>query len=563
MNDPYASKPWLKHYDKHISDKLTYTNKLYSDLFSEAVGKVRNRVAIYYHGLPVTYDQLDKMSNKFANFLNAQGAKQGDVVGINLPNVLANYISIIGILKAGCVVSGVSPLLTPKEIEFQLNNSGVKILVTIDALWGNVRQTIGKTGVKAVAFVNVTDFISPAKVVLGKLLKKIPKFDVTPVAGLPMHSFMDILKNSSDTAPVLKMDNDANCMIQYTGGTTGLPKGAIITHKNFVSMLNQLSTWFDCKMGQDVMLLAFPLFHMAGLCITMWGLSQGSTMIAVPNPRDYDSFIKSIKKYKPTIMTNVATLYIDLLTKKPEFSKCDFSNLSWCFTGAMSMPPEYFKKLEAIVGENKLIEGLGMTETSPLITMGPRYGKKKIGSVGLPVCDTEIKVVDPVTKEVLPVGESGELIVKGPQVFYKGYLNMPEETANTLRDGWIYTGDIVRMDEDGYVFVSDRLKDMVNVSGFKVFTRELDDLITEHPAVNMAATIGLPNPERPGSEMVVTAVVLKPGFEKSEENKSSIIEHVKKNAAPYKVPKMIVFMDQLPTSAVGKILKRELREMLK
>ena len=562
MTDPYASKPWLKSYDKHVPEHLTYPDKLYTDMFHEAVEQVRDRVAIYYAGKPVTYGELDTMANKFANFLIGQGLKQGDVVGINLPNVLANYISMIGILKAGCVVSGVSPLLTQRELEFQLNNSGAKVLVTMDMLWSNVSPVVGKTGVKTVVMVRVTDFLPPAKKMLGKLLKKIPDIKVTPVAGIPMRNYMDILKTSPAAAPLLKMSNDANCMLQYTGGTTGLPKGAIITHKNFVSMMTQLTTWIDCKMGKDTMLLAFPLFHMAGMAFTLYGLSRGNTMIAVPNPRDYASFIKSLIKYKPTMMLNVATIYMELL-KIPAFSKLDFSNLSWCFTGAMALPPECFRQLEALVGEGKVIEGLGMTETSPLIIMGPVVGRKKIGSVGLPVSDTEIKVIDPLTGELMPLGEPGELVAKGPQVFTKGYHNMPEETAKTLRDGWIYTGDVVRMDEEGYFFVVDRSKDMVNVSGFKVFTRELDDLILEHPDVSLVATVGTPNPDRPGAEIVTTAIVLKPGVEKSDAEKNSIIEFVKQRAAPYKVPKKIVFMDQLPLSSVGKILKRELREMLK
>ncbi|MGD0856016.1 MAG: AMP-binding protein [Dehalococcoidia bacterium] len=562
MNNPYASKPWLRSYDKHVPEKLTFPDKLYTDLFYEAVKRVGNRVAIYYSGLPITYDQLDTMTNKFANFLIGQGLEPGDVVGVNLPNVLANYISIIGTLKAGCVLSGVSPLLTQSELEYQLNNSGAKALVTIDVLWGKVSPVISKTGIKTIAMVSITDFLPPLKRTLGKLLKKIPHVKVTPVAGVPMSSYMDIMKNAPASAPARNIGTDANCLVQYTGGTTGVPKGAIITHKNFVSMMTQLTAWFDSRIGKDTMLLAFPLFHMAGIAISMWGLTRGSTMIAVPNPRDYASIIKSIQKYKPSIILNVATLYIELM-KLPAFSKLDFSSLDWCFTGAMSMPPEYFRKLEAIVGENKLIEGLGMTETSPLITMGPRYGKKKVGSVGLPVSDTEIKVVDPATGELMPVGEPGELVASGPQVFTKGYHNMPEETAKTLREGWIYTGDIVRMDEEGYVFIVDRCKDMVNVSGFKVFTRELDDLIVEHPAVALAATVGTPNPDRPGAEIVTTAVVLKPGFEKNDATMKSIVDYIREHAAPYKVPKKIVFMDQLPMSAVGKVLKRELREMLK
>jgi len=249
--------------------------------------------------------------------------------------------------------------------------------------------------------------------------------------------------------------------------------------------------------------------------------------------------------------------------KLPAFSEHDFSNLRCFISAAAAMPPEYLNKLDALPGcKGKFVEVMGMTETSPVLLGSPLYGKKKVGSVGLPWPDVEIKLVDPETKELVPLGEAGELVAKGPQVF-KGYFNMPQETANTLRDGWIYTGDILRMDEEGYFFVMDRSKDMINVSGFKVFTRELDDLLVEHPDVAMAATIGLTNPDRPGTEIVTSAVVLKPGVEKSEAAMNSILEYVKKNASPYKVPKKIVFLDELPINSVGKILKRELRDMLK
>ncbi len=294
----------------------------------------------------------------------------------------------------------------------------------------------------------------------------------------------------------------------------------------------------------------------------MWSMAFGQTQIAVANPRDLAGIINLTKTYKPTAFCNVPTIYIEL-GRQPAFKEHDFSNVQYFLSGAAPFPPEYIKDFEAVVGAGKVCEGLGMTETSPLSAVSPCYGKKKAGSVGLPFPDVEVKIIDPVTHEIVPIGETGEFVVKGPQVFTLGYHNMPEETARTLRDGWIYTGDIVRMDEEGYVWVVDRLKDMVNVSGYKVFTRELDDIICEHPAVAMAATIGIPDPNRPGSEMVATAIVLKPGVEKSETTRASILEFIKGKEAPYKVPKKIEFMDQLPLSAVGKILKRELREIMK
>ena len=553
MIDPYASKPWLKFYDKHVPEKLKYPKKLYSEVFRETVGKVKDRVAVYYAGAPITFAELDIMSNRFANFLKEQGLKPGDVVGVNMPNIPAYYISILGILKAGCVLTGVSPLLTQRELEYQLNDSGAKALVALDMLWGNVGAIVANTGVKQVAMVGIADFLPSDKPAAPAALPLVP--------GINIERYMDILKNYPATQPELRMDPDASCLMQYTGGTTGPSKGATLTHNNMVHHVQQVSTWLDTKMGSTTVLSAFPLFHQAGLAVGMWSMSIGSTQVAVANPRDLAGVINLIKAHKPNVLVNVPTIYIGL-SQQPAFKEIDFSNLDYCLSAGAPFPIENIKELESIIGQGKVIEVLGMTETGPILTGLPRYGLKKAGSAGLPFPDTEIKVVDPETNKTVPLGEPGEMVARGPQVFTKGYHNKPEETANTLRHGWIYTGDIVRMDEDGYFWMVDRLKDMVNVSGFKVFTRELDDVIAAHPDVAMAATVGIPDPSRPGSELVATAVVLKPGVEKSDATRVRILEFIKEREAPYKIPKKLVFVDQLPTSSVGKILKRELRDIL-
>lgn len=373
---------------------------------------------------------------------------------------------------------------------------------------------------------------------------------------------MNFLTDMPSDALELKLDADVPCLMQYTGGTTGPPKGAVLTHRNIISQITQVNTWMDLKTGeQTTVLSAFPLFHQAGLFLGMNTLALGGTQVAVPDPRDLNFIIKAIKKYKPKAIVNVPTIYLELL-KRPKFRSLDFSGIEWFLSGAAPFPPEYIKKFEAVVGEGKLIEVLGMTETSPIHTSLPRYGKKKPGSVGIPYPDTEAKLVDPETDEIVPVGEPGEFVARGPQVFTLGYHNKPEETANTLRDGWIYTGDICRMDQDGYFYVVDRLKDMVIVSGYKVFTRTVDDVLMEHTDIDIAATIGLPDPNRPGSEIVASAIVLKPGVEIRDEIKEKITQYMRSKVAPFKVPKVIQFMDELPTSAVGKVLKRELRNKI-
>jgi long-chain acyl-CoA synthetase len=518
-------------------------------------------VAVYYMGAKVTYGELDRLSNKFAHFLKETGLKPGDVVGVNLPNIPAYYISIVGIQKAGCVLSGVSPLLSPKELEYQINDSGAKVLVTLDALFGRVEEVGQNTGLKAVVAAGIADFLPGVKKFLGTLLKKIPTGPVNPITGIRVERYMDLLKRMPD-APVLeKVGMDAPMLMQYTGGTTGPPKGAVLTHRNLVHHMHQVNTWLDLTAGEDVIISAFPLFHQAGLFLGLNAIALGDTQVAVPNPRDLDFIISIIDKYKPNAIVNVPTIFLELL-KKPKFRALDFSSVKWFLSGAAPFPAEYIKEFEDVVGKGKLLEVLGMTETSPVTTCLPLLGIKKPGSVGIPLPDTEMKLVDPTTGKVVPQGEAGECVVKGPQVFTIGYHNKPEETKNALREGWMYTGDVCEMDEDGYFYVVDRLKDMVIVSGFKVFTRNVDDVLMEHTDIDMAATIGIPDPNRPGSEIVATAIVLKQGVEGTPELKEKITEYMKEKVAKYEVPKRIDFMDALPTSAVGKILKRELRDIM-
>jgi len=559
--DIYEQKPWLKFYDKQVPENLQYPDKTFWEALEPAFKAFPDRAGLHYMGTPFTYKQLDEMSNRFANLLKKIGLKKGDTVGINLPNIPAYYIGLIGIQKAGCVVTGVSPLLTAEELNHQLKDSGARVLVTLDALYPRVIKGIDGTQLKAIVFTGIADYLSPVLATMGKLLKKIPTGKVLPIPGIEIYDFKGVMKSMPATPVAEKVSMDDTCVMQYTGGTTGLPKGAELTHRNIVWQMTQIQTWVDAKMGDTVGMTCFPLFHIAGLIICMVMFSKAITQVAVPNPRDQAFIIKAMKKHRPNIIGNVPTVYLELM-KQPAFKAYDFSDVQYFVSGAAPFPPEYIKDFEKIVGENKLVEVYGMTETSPLMTANPRYGKKVPGAVGIPFPDTVVKIVDPATGEILPFGEPGEVIVKGPQVFTKGYFRKPQETANVLRDGWMHTGDMGKMDSDGYLTIVDRLKDMVNVSGMKVFTRELDDVLMEHPDVDMGASVGIADPERPGSEIVASAIVLKAGIEKSDAQKKKITEYLRGRVAPYKVPKKIEFFDQLPISAVGKILKREVRVLM-
>ncbi len=559
MPDPYSAKPWLKFYDKHVPPKLEYPQKTYLSYFREAVQSVPDRVAVNYMGTEITFVELDRLSNKFAYFLKSTGVQPGETVGVHLPNLPAYYIAIMGILKAGCVLSGVSPLLQPKELQYQLNDSDAKLMVTLDVFFDKAAAACQNSGVKAVVVTQIADFLPPVKKLLGKLLKKIPSAALTNIPGKKVVRFMEILSDMPNDAIEVQTGLKDPMLMQYTGGTTGVPKGAVLTQKNIADHLMQMQVWLDLKVGDYFILSAFPLFHLAGLALAMVSMAMGYSQVAIPNPRDSDFIISAIRKHRPTGIINVPTIFLELL-KKPKFRSLDFSNVRWFISGAAPFPAEHLRKFETTVGEGKLIEVLGMTETSPVTTALPLYGKKKAGSVGIPLPDTDVKLVNPETGEIVAVGEPGEFVARGPQVFTLGYHKKPEETAKTLKDGWIYTGDICKMDEDGYFYVVDRLKDMVLVSGFNVFTRQVDEALMEHPDIDIAATIGLPDPNRPGSEIVASAIVLKPGIEKSAETKESITQYMREKVAPYKVPRIIEFKDALPTSAVGKVLKRELRK---
>lgn len=580
MSDIYAEKPWLKNYDENVPPTLEYEEKTFAEKFLEVADRYPDKTAIIYMENHITFRDIDLLSNQLAAYLIKSGVKPDDVVGLCMPNIPANYISVVAVQKVGAISTGLSPLLTPTEMEHQLKDSKTKVVITVDLLYGIVAQAAQNSDFTTVIYSEIADFLPGIKeklakayirqTTLGKLLKKVKKLDeklsaipsapVSELKGKTVVRFMDAIEGMPKDRVMVKREMDDLIFLMYTGGTTGPSKGAMLTQRSYMSNRQQVLTYLDLK-PDTLALSAFPLFHIAGLALGGFSMTNGSTQICVPNPRDTHFLIEMIEKYKPNIIVNVPTVFFELI-KQPEFKALDLSNLDWCLSAAAPFPPENIDELESVIGKNKFIELYGMTETSPVTCCNPRYGVKKAASIGMPVSDTEFKLVDPETGQLAEQGDPGEIAVRGPQLM-KGYYNQPEETANAIRDGWMFTGDVARMDEDGYFYIVDRVKDMVIVSGFKVFTRELDDVLVKHPDVEMAASIGVPDPNRPGSERVAAAVVLKPGVEKSEAEKENIIAFLRENVAPYKVPKVIEFMDQLPTSGVGKILKRELKTVLK
>jgi len=558
---------WKKSYDPGIADlDPAKWETSYVEAVEPIFERFPNKTAFAFMGVKVTFEELGRYANRFAHMLLANGLKKGDVVGINLPNIPEYLIAWLGTLRAGCVVSGISPLLSAEEMKYQLKDSNAKGLVTLDAIFAArlVEIIDDLPELKLVATTSVGSFLPAIKRVLGQLLKKIPKGKVTPLPGrlvVDMKRVVNEPQYSADN-PEVNITPDDVAYIQYTGGTTGSPKGAMLTHRNAVSDLLIVQHWLGWEEGKGLALSGFPFFHIAGLFFNENCIYLGWTQILIPNPRDTGHICKELAKYRPTALVNVPSLF-QMLLDDPKFKKLNYSKLDNCISAAAPFPEDSQKELESIVGQGKLLEVYGMTETSPLTTMNPSKGKKKLGSIGLPLINTDLRLVDPDTGKVAAVGEPGEICVKGPQVMI-GYYNNPEETKLVFdEDGYFHTGDVAVQDEDGYLSIVDRTKDMLIVGGFKVFSKRVEEILTEHPAIEMIALIGVPNPKRPGSELVKAFVTIRPDYKTGgdeEAIKADILQMAKDKLAPYEVPKQIEIREELPLTTVGKVDKKILRK---
>ncbi len=558
-------KFWEKSYD----DNVTHLNpevweKSYVDAVRPAFENYPDKIALTYMGTEIYFKEIDLYTNRFADMLIKSGLKKGDVVGINLPNIPEYVIAWLGTLKAGCVVSGVSPLLSEDEMKYQLEDSDAKALVTLDAIFAarlvNIAEKLPQ--LKVIVASSIGGFLPVIKNFLGKLLGKIPKGKITPLTGKTVFKIEDVIKTEKFNSglPNVKITPDDIAYIQYTGGTTGLPKGAMLSHRNAVSDLLIVQEWLNWEMGKGLALSGFPFFHIAGLFFNTNCIYLGWTQVLIPNPRDTDHICKELDKYKPDTIVNVPSLF-QMLIANPKFKEIDNSNVKRCICSAAPFPEESQKELEKIVGKGVLMEVYGMTETSPLTAMNPSMKEKKLGSIGLPLINTDIKLKDTSTGEEVQVGSPGEICVKGPQVMV-GYYKNQEETANTIDDeGYLRTGDVAIQDEDGYLRIVDRTKDMIIVGGFKVFSKKVEDILTKHPAIDMIATIGIPNEKRPGSELVKAFISMPPGYkyENIDDVKTEILNFATEKLARFEVPKEIEFMDELPMTTVGKIDKKALR----
>jgi long-chain acyl-CoA synthetase len=556
---------WTKSYDPHIPERFEFPRRGLNDLFAESLRAHPERVACWMMERAVAYAELDDLSRRFATWLQRQGLRKGDVVAIDLPNCVQYLVAHVGTLLAGGVSSGLSPLLSANEVAYQLNDSGARFLVTLDAIYervlGRIRDQLPKLA--GVITTNVAEYmgLSGLKVWLGKLLKKIPSGRVDPWPGKLILPFAQVVETPSALRPVEVDPEQDVALLFYTGGTTGHPKGAELTHANVMANVYQAIAWMTWRAGHEVGLSAYPLFHMAGMMVCNATLALSCTQVLIPNPRDTGQIVAEFVRRKPTWLANVPSLY-QMLLNDPRSQRIPAGILDGVrvyISAAAPFPTESIKRLERHMrAENKVLEVYGMTEAAPVITANPLEGRKKLGSVGLPIPGTDLRIVSLETGEPVAVGQPGEVLVRGPQVM-KGYRNKPEETAKVLAGGWLHTGDVGVMDEDGYLTLVDRAKDMIIVGGYKVFSSHVEEILARHPQVVMAAMIGVPDRDRPGSEVVKAVIQLKPDALGNESIMEDVRRYAREQLSRYENPKLWDFRASLPLTAVGKVSKLALR----
>ena len=547
---------WYKSYPQGIVHDINLEK--YSsipDLLDESFKKYGDMAAYVNMGKCLSFNEVNMLSSQFASFLqNELKLEKGSRIGIQMPNLLQFPIVLFGAIKAGIIVVNTNPLYTPSEMEHQFKDSGVEAVVILANFANNLEKIISNTNIKHVIITEIGDM-------QGGLKKMLINFIVKHVKKMiPTYSLKNAYKFNQSLAigkqkPYTKREikSEDIAFLQYTGGTTGVPKGAMLTHKNMVCNMEQISAYMIPKLKEykETMITALPLYHIFSLTVNcLFMLKIGAKNILITNPRDMKAFCKDLAKYKFSIFTGVNTLFNSLLNQE-NFRKLDFSSLKVTVGGGMAVQNTVARQWEELTGE-PLVEGYGVTETSPVLCCNPIDNSERIGTIGLPLPSTDIKFIDDNGDEV-PIGEKGELCAKGPQVM-KGYWNNEAETRDSFIDSqWFKTGDIGYVDEDGFMRIVDRKKEMINVSGFNVYPNEVENVIASHPKVLEVGVIGVS--DKQSSEVVKACIVKKdPSLAKKE-----VIEHCKQSLAGYKIPKIVEFRKDLPKSNIGKILRRKLK----
>ena len=535
-----TEKPWLKVYEGHVDPETEIFEGSLYDLFRSAAEEHRGKTALTFYGTTFEFERLQALVEKMAGSLAASGVGKGDRVALMLPNCPQYVISFFAAAKLGAIVTQLNPMYVEREIEHILHDSGAETIVVYSDMYPRVRAVLPTTNLKNVIVVD---------------------FEGEPEGLDAGHrSFGDFLATDADPAPEVSIDPAEDvAALQYTGGTTGVSKGAMLTHRNLVANVQQALDVFIDDPGlfsnNQKIMGVLPMFHIFGLtCVMLFGIRQGLIQILLPK-FDAGEVMETVRENSPVMFSGVPTMYMGLLAGGADLMQYGFGNVRTYNSGGSALPVNLKRSFEEKTGR-PLLEGYGLSEASPVTHFNPTFaGAGREGSIGVPIPSTDARIADPETGErEMPIGEPGELVVKGPQVM-KGYLNMPEETAQTLRGGWLYTGDVAKMDEDGYFYIVDRKKDMIIVSGYNVYPREIEEVLFEHPDVSEAVAVGIPDEYR--GETVKAFVVRRAGSTVTE---TEILAFCLERLAPYKAPKELEFRETLPKSTVGKLLRRVLAD---
>lgn len=571
MSDRQPSpKPWLAHYDRGVPATLSYPEATLNDLLADAVRKYPDRPATRFAlryilggrvmvGGVLTYGRLGTLVERFAAALHKLGVKRGDRVALMLPNSPHFIIAFFAAMRLGAIVVNTNPTYTARELKQQLVDSSAQAIVLLNLFYPRLKEVRAETAVEHVIVAHIYDTLPfPFKQLVRSRQRN--EHDWVDVTGEPgVRLFSDLLA-TTDPAPEPAAQPDDVALFQYTGGTTGVPKAAMLTHRNLVCNTTQVRAWLTSGVeGGEKVMAAIPFFHVYGMTVCMlYGIAMAAELVIVPNPRPIENVMRIISKERCTIYPGVPAMYIGIVNN-PNVGQYDLKSVKACISGSAPLPVEIQKRFNAITG-GRLVEGYGLTEASPVTHCNPEFNENRAGSIGLPFPDTEAKLVDLVTGADLPMDGNpetiGELCVRGPQVM-KGYWNRPDETAKTIdADGWLHTGDVARMDADGYFYIVDRKKDMINVGGLKVLPRDVEEVLFTHPAVLEAAVVGVPHPIR-GDDTLTAFVVLK---SEASATADELKEFCKQSLAPHKIPRVIEFRKELPKTQVGKVLRRVLVE---
>jgi len=544
---------WHKSYIAGVPAEFEVEKVTMAEALRRTAKKYPDRIAVIYMGKRFTYRELENLVNRFTHALVGLGVREKDKVAMLLPNIPQLVIADHAAYRAGAVTSMNNPLYTERELAHQLNDSDATVLATLDLLLPRALKLKEATKIQTIITCHISDYLPFPIKQLFPYIKKGMYRKVEPQAGV--YEFMDLMKESPDSPVEIKAEWDSLAALIYTGGTTGVSKGAMLSHANVSSVVQLFSNWFpDLKGTYENLLGIYPIFHSAGYSVSqnlpIW---NGWCCTLVPKPEP-GVITDMLGKFKPTFLPGVPTIYTALL-RNEKFRKMDLSFVKGYFGGAAPLPEETLNQLKKLHGAI-IHDVYGATENTAFATCTPWHGRVKIGTVGIPLPNTDVKIVDAETgKKELPLGEAGEICIKGPQVM-KGYYKKPDETEQTIRDGWFYTGDIGFFDPDGYLTISDRKKDMIVASGFNIFPKEIDEILYGHPKILEACCIGVPDEYR--GETLKAYIVVKPGEKLTKEE---VISFCKDKLTAYKVPKDLEFIDELPKSAIGKILRREVREI--